>query len=217
VTPAQQAQRIQWSSDKWSKARRDAMRRSCLTWFAIALFAAMSSRAFAADIAGTVVDSEGNPVKGIHIAVEDASGNVVGQADPDAKGQYSISGLPAGTTYSITLIPLMGGFQGQTVQSGLGPEGLCVDWALSKKVAALATARPGASAGICAPSGLAATGPAAPAAAGNIPTPLILGSAAAVIAGGAIGGVAAGGGFSGSGGSGGGGGGGKIKIASPSQ
>jgi hypothetical protein len=111
---------------------------------------ALPSIARASEIAGTVADEAGNPIKSAHVTVEDQAGNLIGQGDPDAQGQYSIAGLATGT-YNITLIPLTTQFQRRTVQGVVEPDGLCLDWTISPSGAAIPTARRGAATGVCTP------------------------------------------------------------------
>jgi len=146
-------------------------------------------QAHCADIAGKVNNAEDSPALPAHVSVKDKNGSVVGQADADSLGRYRIRGLSSGE-YDITLNLPGTKYLGQTIQTGLRPEGLCLDWKVSETAAALATGRPGATLGAC---------EAAAAAASGTGLGLALGAGAFVVGGGVAGGLAAGGAFSGGG------------------
>ncbi len=112
-------------------------------------------QARSAVIAGSVTDAQNSPVTPAHVTVKDQAGNLVGSADANSQGQYSISGVPTGQ-YNISLALPGSKYLGQSIQSGVQPEGLCLDWSVSQTASALATGRPGASAGTCTPVGAAA-------------------------------------------------------------
>ncbi len=101
-----------------------------------------------AEIAGSVTDTQNRPVTSAHVSVKDQTGNVVGKADADTNGRYSIGGIATGE-YSISLNLPGTKYQGQTVETGVPPEGLCVYWMVSQSASALATGRPGAIDGTC--------------------------------------------------------------------
>jgi hypothetical protein len=124
---------------------------SGLIAFGLMVFA---GQARSAEIAGSVTDTKNNPVTPAHVTVKDQSGNVVGSADANSQGQYSISGVPTGE-YKISLALPGSKYLGQTIQSGVQPEGLCLDWSVSQTANAMATGRPGASAGTCTAVGAA--------------------------------------------------------------
>lgn len=155
--------------------------------------------AYCADIAGKVSNSQDSPALPAHVSVKDKNGSIVGQADADSLGRYRIRGLSSGE-YDVSLNLPGTKYLGQTIQTGLRPEGLCLDWKVSESAAALATGRPGATLGAC---------EAAAATAGASGLGLALGAGAFVVGGGVVGGLAAGGVFSG------GGGGGTPKPSSP--
>jgi hypothetical protein len=58
-------------------------------------------------------------------------------------GVYDISGLQPGN-YNFTLDPGSSGYQGQTVASYVGADGICLNWGVSTTSPAVATAQPGA-------------------------------------------------------------------------
>lgn len=121
---------------------------------ALLMFAA---RAWSAEIAGSVTDTQNRPVTSTHVSVNDQAGNVVGKADADSNGRYSIGAIATGE-YSVSLTLPGTKYQGQTIETGVPPEGLCIYWVVSQSASALATGRPGARAGTCTPVSAAAGG-----------------------------------------------------------
>ena len=115
----------------------------------------LATQARPAEIAGSVTDTQNHPVSSAHVSVEDQAGNVVGKADADTNGQYSIGGIATGE-YSISLTLPGTKYQGQTVETGVPPEGLCIYWMVSQSTSALAAGRPGARDGTCTPVSAAA-------------------------------------------------------------
>lgn len=112
-------------------------------------------QARSSEIAGLVVDIRNSPVTSAYIRVKDRAGDVVGRAETGPDGHYSIEQI-AGGAYIITLTLPGTKYQGQTVETGMPPEGLCLSWTVSQNVSALATGHPGASAGTCRPLSAAA-------------------------------------------------------------
>ena len=90
-------------------------------------------------IVGSVVNNQNSPVPGIKILAKDSSGKILGEAVTDAEGNYNLKNLRIGQ-YQLTLDPLKSPFQGETVVTALGPEGLTVDWIVSKSAKAIASA-----------------------------------------------------------------------------
>jgi len=90
-------------------------------------------------IVGSVVNNQKNPVPGIKILGKDPSGKILGEAVTDAEGNYKLKNLSIGQ-YQLTLDPLKSPFQGETVVAALGPQGLTVDWIVSKSAKAIAAA-----------------------------------------------------------------------------
>ncbi len=115
-----------------------------------------AAQAWSAEIAGSVTDIQNHPVTSAHVSVKDQAGNVVGKADADTNGHYSIGGVAIGE-YSISLTLPGTKYQGQTIETGVPPEGLCLYWMVSQSASALATGRPSARAGTCTPAGAGST------------------------------------------------------------
>src|SRR3990172_371288 len=90
-------------------------------------------------IVGSVVNNQKSPVPGIKILAKDSSGKILGEAVTDAEGNYNLKNLSIGQ-YQLTLDPMKAPFQGETVVAALGPQGLTVDWIVSKNAKAIATA-----------------------------------------------------------------------------
>lgn len=151
------------------------MKKSCSALLALAAVVGISAAAMAASVGGTVAGTQGQSVSGITVIVKDASGHVVGQGAPGGAGAYDISGLPSGN-YNFTLDPGTSGYQGQTVSSYVGDDGICLNWGVSTTSPAVATAQPGST---CQ----------AAAAWWDDPAPWV-GAAAVLVAGGAIAAVA---------------------------
>ncbi|MDP2603180.1 MAG: carboxypeptidase-like regulatory domain-containing protein [Deltaproteobacteria bacterium] len=90
-------------------------------------------------IVGSVVNNQKSPVPGIKILAKDPSGKILGEAVTDAEGNYHLKNLSIGQ-YQLSLDPLKSPFQGETVVTALGPQGLTVDWIVSKSAKAIASA-----------------------------------------------------------------------------
>ena len=91
-------------------------------------------------IVGSVVNNQKSPVPGIKIFAKDSSGKkILGEAVTDAEGNYHLKNLRIGQ-YQLSLDPLKSPFQGETVVAALGPQGLTVDWIVSKSAKAIASA-----------------------------------------------------------------------------
>lgn len=111
-------------------------------------------------IVGSVVNNQKSPVPGIKILAKDSSGKkILGEAVTDAEGCYDLANLSIGQ-YQLTLDPLKSPYQGETVVTALGPQGLTVDWTVSESAKAIASAVPRISCGGPVPFGatLGATG-----------------------------------------------------------
>src|ERR1700752_3284870 len=119
------------------------MRKSWSVLLAVILIVNMSATASAASVGGTMASSQGQPLTGVQVIVKDASGHVIGQGAPGSGGVYDIQGLQPGN-YNFTLDPGSSGYQGQTVASYVGPDGICLNWGLSTTSPAVATGQPGA-------------------------------------------------------------------------
>jgi len=148
-----------------------AMKKDCSVLIAFAFVAGMSVTAMAASVGGTVASSQGQPLTGIQVIAKDASGHLVGQGAPGSGGVYDIQGLQPGN-YNFTLDPGSSGYQGQTVASYVGADGICLNWGVSTTSPAVASAQPGATCQL---------------AAGGYDTAEIVGASAGVLGAGAIG------------------------------
>jgi hypothetical protein len=120
-------------------------------------FFMFAAHARAAEIAGLVTDTENRPIFAAHFSVKDQTGKVVREAHAHPQGDYSIVGLASGE-YSISLTLPGTHYQGQTVETGVPAEGLCIYWVVAQSAQALATARTGVKAGACRPVSAAAAG-----------------------------------------------------------
>ena len=118
------------------------MRKSWSVLLAVIFIVKMSAVASAASVGGSMASSQGQPLTGVQVIVKDASGHVIGQGAPGSGGGYNIQGLQPGN-YNFTLDPGSSGYQGQTVASYVGPDGICLNWGLSTTSPAVATAQPG--------------------------------------------------------------------------
>jgi hypothetical protein len=118
------------------------MRKSWSVLLTVILIVKMSAAASAASVGGTMASSQGQPLTGVQVIVKDASGHMIGQGAPGSGGGYNIQGLQPGN-YNFTLDPGSSGYQGQTVASYVGPDGICLNWGLSTTSPAVATAQPG--------------------------------------------------------------------------
>ena len=141
-------------SERKRRLRKSPFLKTGLFSLALLMFAV---RAWSAEIAGSVTDTQNHPVTPAHVSVKDSAGNIVGQVDADPNGHFSIGGIARGE-YSISLTLPGTRYQGQTVRSGVPPEGLCLYWTVSQSAGALATGRPAASAGTCTPLSTPAAG-----------------------------------------------------------
>jgi hypothetical protein len=110
---------------------------------ALTLSVGTSTAVFAANAGGLVASSQGQSVAGVQVIAKDANGKVVGQGATGSTGVYEIKDLQPGN-YNFTLDPASTGFQGQTVASYVGPDGICLNWGVSTTSPAVATAQPGA-------------------------------------------------------------------------
>ena len=144
---------------------------------AVAFGMGMSASAMAVSVGGAVAGSQGQSIAGTQVIVKDAAGHVISQGGTSASGTYDIPGLQPGN-YTFTLDPGSTGYQGQTVASYVGPDGICLNWGVSTTSPAVATAQPGSA---CDP----------PAAAGWGGTAPLVGAGAAVLGAGAIAAAAA--------------------------
>ena len=163
------------------------MRRILLPTIIAGLFTlAASSSAFSAEIAGTVADLQGQPVKSVKLSILNGTGKNFASATPDSKGHYQITGLKEGH-YSYVLESHTAAFKGGQTSGYLGSKGLTLDWKLSPDVPATAVASAGVGTGVAAATTLGLS----PGAFGAA----VAGGSIAAVAGGVVGGYAAAGGF----------------------
>jgi len=147
------------------------MRKGWSVLLAVTFVVKMSAAASAASVGGTVASSQGQPLTGVQVIVKDASGHMIGQGAPGSGGVYDIQGLQPGN-YNFTLDPGSSGYQGQTVASYVGADGICLNWGVSTTSPAVASAQPGATCQL---------------AAGGYDTAEMVGAGAGVLVAGAIG------------------------------
>lgn len=109
--------------------------------------ASAASSVLCADIVGTVLDAEGNRVKGIEIAALRPTGQIAGHAVTNAGGDYRITHLEP-STYDFALDPAGTPFQPGTAVAFVGKEGVAINWRVSQTSDASAIAAPGISGGL---------------------------------------------------------------------
>jgi len=108
-----------------------------------ALVAGAGAPALCADIVGTVLDANGNAVRGVMVSTSTRDGQRIGSAMTNGQGDYAIDDVSAGLYY-ITLAPPAGSdLRGQSVASYVGGTGLTVNWGVAPGRAPVATAMPG--------------------------------------------------------------------------
>ncbi len=101
------------------------------------------SQAGTQNIAGVVVDQNGNPVPGVQIFAKDAGGNILAQGITDNAGRYCLSDLSTGQYFLVDQPPPNVALKSESVVTNLPPEGLKVDWSLSAASAVANAASPG--------------------------------------------------------------------------
>ena len=162
------------------------MKRLIVTILGIGFSFFIAVSAICADVSGVVMDSQGHPVNGVKIAVQDPAGKFLNQAITDSKGHYAINGLSPGT-YDYILEPLATGFKGGNAVSYLDSKGLTINWKVSNTGDAVALATEGGQQTLAGdPFGLSM---------GEFASVVVLGTAG--VAAGVVGGYGAAGGFSG--------------------
>lgn len=147
----------------------------------------MSSLAFGAEIAGSVVNLQGQPVKGIQLSVRNSTGKSLASTTPDSKGHYQMTELKEGQ-YNYVLESHTAGLKGGQTSGYLGNKGLTLDWKVSPAGPATVVASVGIGTAVAAGTTLGVSSAAFGAA--------VVGGSMAAVAGGAVGGYAATGGFS---------------------
>lgn len=87
-----------------------------------------------ANILGRIVDQTGKPLVDLEIAVKDADGNLLRTVRTNTIGRYCLTDLTTGH-YLLTQDPARAPFDGQTVVTSLPPEGLYIDWRVTRNSA----------------------------------------------------------------------------------
>ena len=95
-----------------------------------------------ASLAGKIVDDTGARLPGVTVTVTSLGTNQSRTVVSNEEGLYRFAGLQPGN-YNFTLDPGSSGYQGQTVASYVGPDGICLNWGVSTTSPAVATAQPG--------------------------------------------------------------------------
>jgi hypothetical protein len=103
--------------------------------------------ASADDIAGIVTDMNGNPVAGLLISALTMDQQQLASSISGPDGTFRMDGLSSGE-YLLKLDPHGTPYQGQTVVTNLGQQGLTVGWKVSTALPASAIAQPGVSANV---------------------------------------------------------------------
>lgn len=169
------------------------MRRLVLVAFgAAALLTLGTQQVLCADLAGSIVDTQGHPVSGAKILIKNLGKSILSEAHSNGNGRYQVSGVAPGS-YQYILFPVSG-FKGGDAVSYLSDKGLTIDWHVSGAAPAIAFASVGA--------GNSDTGPMAaddPYGFSSEEYTAILVGSVALVGGGVVGGLAAAGEFSGSG------------------
>ncbi len=108
----------------------------------LALTIAMASTlAAASEVVGEVADQNHNFVNGVQVVATDSQGNKAGDGQTDAYGRYCITLTNPGS-YTISVDPGQG-FQGGSIPTTVGPDGLVADWSLSQTFPAKSSTKPG--------------------------------------------------------------------------
>jgi hypothetical protein len=144
-----------------------------------------------ADLAGSIVDTKGNPVADAKILVKNLTNSVLSETHSNRNGRYQVTGITPGS-YQYVLFPVSG-FRGGDAVSYLSDKGLTIDWHVTDTAPAIAFASIGA--GSSAPGPMAADDPYG---FSNEEYAAILVGSVALVGGGVVGGLAAAGEFSGS-------------------
>jgi len=110
------------------------------------VWAGTVSSVLCTDIVGTVLDADGNRVKGIKIAALRPTGQAAGEAVTNAVGNYRITHLEP-STHDFTLDSAGTPFHPGTAVAFVGKEGLTINWRVSQTSDASAIAAPGITGG----------------------------------------------------------------------
>lgn len=168
------------------------MRRLVLVAFGVAALSILGAQPVpCADLAGSVVDTQGHPVAGAKILIKNLTNSVLSETHSNGNGRYQVTGIAPGS-YQYILFPVSS-FKGGDAVSYLSDKGLTIDWHVSDAAPAIAFASIGAGSSNTAP--LAADDPYG--FSDEEYTAILVGSVA-LVGGGVVGGLAAAGEFSGS-------------------
>ncbi len=125
----------------------DGMKKIALYFVAAICVAGAPAKAFSqaptTNIAGVVVDQNGNPVSRVQIFAKDAAGKILAQGITDDAGRYCLTGLPTGQYTLVDEPPPNVVLKSEPVVTNLPVEGLKVDWNLSAASALANAASPG--------------------------------------------------------------------------
>lgn len=163
----------------------------CATVAAVVMLTLGTQRVFCADLAGSIVDTQGHTVSGAKLLVKNLTNSTLSEVHSNGNGRYQVTGLPPGN-YQYILFPVSR-FKGGDAVSYLSDKGLTIDWHVTDTAPAIAFASIGLAGGNTAsaaaddPYGFSSEEYAA-----------ILVGSVGVVAGGVVGGLAAAGEFSGS-------------------
>jgi Carboxypeptidase regulatory-like domain len=158
---------------------------------AVVLSMLQTQRVLCADLAGSVVDTQGHPVAGAKILIKNLTNRVLSEVHSNGSGRYQVTGITPGS-YQYILFPVSG-FKGGDAVSYLSDKGLAIDWHVSDTAPAIAFASIGG--GSSKAGTLAADDPYG---FSNEEYTAILVGSVALVGGGVVGGLAAAGEFSGS-------------------
>src|SRR5258708_40172182 len=107
-----------------------------------ALLAGASAPALCADIVGTVLDANGNAVRGVMVSTSTRDGRNVGSAVTDGQGDYAINDVSSGLYYISLAPPAGSSVRGQSVASYVGGTGPTVNWGVAPGREAVPPAMP---------------------------------------------------------------------------
>ncbi len=110
-------------------------RKATMLWTTILAVGLTASQAMSATVCGFAQNAQGG-VGGVTIEVKNSAGQVLGTTTTDAKGHYSISGLPPGTL--DLFVDPTSGVQGGSGVLDLSGDSRRVNWSVSDTSSAVA-------------------------------------------------------------------------------